>query len=54
MINEPGISLLGEFVKAASQGPAIYFAPLIGAFAGIVGQWRKTQASKAPVLNRAV
>jgi hypothetical protein len=36
-----------EFVKAARQAPAIYFAPLRGAVLGVIGQWRKLQASDA-------
>lgn len=46
MKNGPGTGLLGEFAKAASQAPAIYFAPIFGAWAGVSGQWRKTHTSR--------
>lgn len=35
---------LTEFVKAAQQAPAIYFAPVRGAISGVICQWRKLQA----------
>ena len=35
---------LSEFIKAAQQAPAIYFAPVRGAISGVIGQWRKLQA----------
>ena len=35
---------LTEFVKAAQQAPAIYFAPVRGAISGVIGQWRKLQS----------
>jgi len=35
---------LSEFVKAAQQDPAIYFAPVRGAISGVICQWRKLQS----------
>lgn len=35
---------LSEFVKAAQQAPAIYFAPVRGAISGVISQWRKLQS----------
>ncbi len=32
-----------EIVKAAREAPAIYFAPLVGAFSGVAMQWKKLQ-----------
>ncbi|BDC78463.1 TPA: hypothetical protein ACQQLP_006205 [Pseudomonas aeruginosa] len=42
--SDPGTTLLAEFIRAAQQAPAIYFAPLCGAVTGILGQWRKCHA----------
>jgi hypothetical protein len=53
MGNETGKALLGEFAKAAAQAPAIYFAPIIGALAGIASQWRKNHPSEALSLHKA-
>lgn len=39
--------LFAEFVKAARQVPAIYFAPIRGAVMGVISQWRKLQANDA-------
>lgn len=40
-----GNGLLAEFARAASQAPAIYFAPVLGALAGISGQLRKSHTA---------
>ena len=48
-----GTSLVAEFLKAASQGPTIYFAPLLGAFVGIASQWRKSHSSDRVVLHKS-
>ncbi|MCT9827480.1 hypothetical protein [Pseudomonas veronii] len=38
---------LSEFVKAAQQAPAIYFAPVRGAISGVISQWLKLQSRDA-------
>ncbi|HCE7247012.1 TPA: hypothetical protein NHR53_005608 [Pseudomonas aeruginosa] len=34
---------IAEVIKAARAAPAIYFAPLVGAFTGVALQWKKLQ-----------
>lgn len=34
---------LNEVIKAARAAPAIYFAPIVGAFSGVASQWKKLQ-----------
>lgn len=35
------LSFRAEFVAAAKQAPAIYFAPLVGAVEGVVACWKR-------------
>lgn len=46
-----GKSLAAEFIKAAKQAPAIYFAPLLGAVNGVLRQWQKCHAAALPVAS---
>lgn len=34
-------SVRAEFMAAAKQSPAIYFAPLVGAVEGVKGCWKR-------------
>lgn len=43
--------LAAEFIKAAKQAPAIYFAPLRGAVNGVLGQWRRCQTEVIPAAS---
>lgn len=44
-------AIAAEFVKAAKQAPAIYFAPLRGAVNGVLGQWRRCQTEAIPAAS---
>lgn len=35
-----------EFITAAKQAPAIYFAPLRGAIQGLKDEWRRIQCQR--------